>query len=133
MLVVGVTPHHFQNPYKVNKYGAKKVNNEYGTFDSMGEYKLWLKLSQLRKAEEPAERVVELERQVIYPLIVNGITITRYIADFRVTYADGRVEVIDFKNPYLTEGKGKSTPPAQLFNMKVKLMKALHGIDVIIY
>jgi len=117
----------------LNKYGAKKVNNEYGTFDSMGEYRLWLKLSQLRKAEEPTERVVDLERQVIYPLIVNGVTITRYIADFRVTYADGRVEVIDFKNPYLKDGKGKSTPPAQLFNMKVKLMKALHGIDVIIY
>ena len=114
----------------MNKYGAKKVNNEYGTFDSMGEYRTWLTLSQLRKAEDPAERVVELERQIIYPLIVNGVTITRYIADFRVTYADGRVEVIDFKNPYLKNGKGKSTPPAQLFNMKVKLMKALHGIDV---
>lgn len=119
--------------YIMNKYGAKKINNEYGTFDSMGEYRLWLQLSQLRKAEDPTERVVELERQVIYPLIVDGVTITRYIADFRVTYADGRVEVIDFKNPYLKDGKGKSTPPAQLFNMKVKLMKALHGIDVKIY
>ena len=114
----------------MNKYGAKKVNNEYGTFDSMGEYRTWLTRSQLRKSKEPAERVVEIDRQIIYPLIVNGVTITRYIADFRVTYADGRVEVIDFKNPYLKDGKGKSTPPAQLFNMKVKLMKALHGIDV---
>jgi hypothetical protein len=114
----------------MNKYGAKKVNNEYGTFDSQGEYKTWLQLSQLRKAQKPTERVITLERQVIYPLIVNGATITKYIADFRVTYGDGRVEVIDFKNPYFKEGKGKSTPPAQLFNIKCKLMKALYGIEV---
>jgi len=129
LVVGGHTPAIFKLN-EMNKYGAKKVNNIYGTFDSMGEYRTWLQLSQLRKAEDPAERVVDLERQVIYPLIVNGVTITKYIADFRVTYADGRVEVIDFKNPYLKDGRGKSTPPAQLFNMKVKLMKALHGIDV---
>jgi len=113
-----------------NKYGAKKVNNEYGTFDSMAEYRYWLTLSAQRRAIDVKDRVINIERQIIYPFIVNGITIGKYIADFKVTYADGRVEVVDVKNPYLTTGKGKSTPPALLFNYKVKLMKALYDIEI---
>lgn len=112
-----------------NKYFAKKVRTDYGTFDSLGEYRYWIQLNALRKATDPEQRVELIERQVTYPLTVNGILVGKYIADFRVTYADGRVEVLDFKNPYVT-GKGKSTPLGQIFNYKRKLMLAIHGIDV---
>lgn len=102
-----------------------------GRFDSMGEYRYWIKLNALRKSEKEQDRVIDIERQVVYPITVNGTKIGRYIADFRVTYADGRVEVIDFKNPYII-GKGKTTGTGQLFNYKRKLVKALYNIDIIV-
>jgi hypothetical protein len=48
-----------------------------------------------------------------------------------VTYCDGRTEVQDVKNPYLATGKGRSTPAGQIFQIKRKLMAAIHGIDII--
>lgn len=114
----------------VNKYKAKKVITNYGKFDSEGEYKYYLQLLSLKNAVNDAERVIEIERQIIYPFIINGMTIGKYIADYVVVYADGKKEVIDFKNPYIITGKGKSSPIAQLFKYKCKLMKALYNIDV---
>lgn len=114
-----------------NKYFNKRVRTDVGVFDSMGEYRYWIKLNALRKSEDPVNRVTNIERQVIYPITVNGNKIGRYIADFRVTYADGRVEVVDFKNPYIM-GKGKTTGTGQLFNYKRKLIKALYNIDIIV-
>lgn len=112
------------------KYNATKLRTEIGVFDSTGEYNYWKKLQVLRKAERDRDRVVEVERQVPYPLTVNGHLIAIYKADFVVTYADGRQEVIDFKNPYLL-GKGRSTPAGQIFQLKCKLMQAVHGLTVI--
>lgn len=114
-----------------NKFFAKKVRTDYGTFDSMAEYRYWIKLNELRKAINPSDRVTDIERQVTYPINVNGYKIGRYIADFRVTYADGRTEVVDIKNPYLM-GKGRASGTAQLFNYKRKLVKALYNIDIIV-
>ena len=112
------------------KYSNKKVETTVGTFDSIGEFRYYQRLMQMTKAVKPEERVVTVVRQVRYPLVVNGEKITTYVADFKVTFADGHTEVIDFKNPYLAEGKGRSTPAGQLFQLKKKLMKALFGIDV---
>jgi len=112
-----------------SKYNSTKVRTAEGAFDSMGEYKHWQKLNLLRQAADPEQRVVDIDRQVSYRLEVAGQLITTYRADFVVTYADGRVEVVDFKNPYLL-AKGKSTPAGQLFTIKRKLMAACHGIDI---
>ena len=112
------------------KFFNKKVTTEVGVFDSIGEYRLYQSLMQRKKAVKPEERVVTIERQVRYPLAVNGQKICTYVADFVVTFGDGRTKVIDFKNPYLAKGKGKSTPAVQLFQVKRKLMKALFGIEV---
>lgn len=114
----------------VNKYRAKKVITNYGKFDSEGEYKYYLQLLALKNAVNDNDRVINVDRQIIYPFIINGITIGKYIADYVVTYADGKKEVIDFKNPYIITGKGKSTPIAQLFKYKCKLMKALYDIEI---
>jgi len=111
------------------KYNSTKVRTAEGSFDSMGEYRHWVKLNLLRQATD-RERVVHIDRQVNYRLEVDGHLITTYRADFVVTYADGRTEVQDFKNPYLL-GKGKSTPAGQLFTIKRKLMAACHGLDII--
>jgi hypothetical protein len=115
-----------------NKYNAKKVRTSAGIFDSMGEYRYFQKLQLLKNATDPAEKIVSIDRQVTYSLAVNGVYIGNYRADFVVKYANGREEVHDFKNPYLVNGKGKSSPAAQIFNYKKKLMFALHGIDIIV-
>lgn len=106
----------------MNKYKAKRINTADGIFDSIGEYKHYQSLLL-------QGGWITLERQVTYKFIVNDILIGKYIADFVITYADGTIEVQDFKNPYLL-GKGKSTPAGAIFQYKKKLMKALHNIDI---
>jgi hypothetical protein len=112
------------------KYFANKITTNVGKFDSMAEYRHWLNLEALRKAASNTERVTDIARQVVYRIEVNGQLITKYIADFVVTFADGRVEIHDVKNPYLVTGKGKSTPAAQMYKLKCKLLKAIHNVEV---
>ena len=113
----------------MNKYNARRINTVDGIFDSIGEYKQWQLLLLAKNEQDESKRVTNLERQVTFKFIVNNILIGKYIADFVVTYADGTVEVQDFKNPYLI-GKGKSTPAGAIFQYKKKLMKAIHNIDI---
>jgi len=61
----------------------------------------------------------ELKMQVPFDLQVNGIHITRYIADFVVTYPDGTVVVEDTK--------GVET---EAFRIKKNLMLATRGIEI---
>jgi hypothetical protein len=112
------------------KYFNRKVVTDVGVFDSVGEFRHYNKLLMMSKALKSSERVTDIKRQVRYKLVVNDFMVGTYIADFVVTFADGHTEVIDFKNPYLAAGKGRSTPAGQLFQYKKKLMKALFDIDV---
>lgn len=61
----------------------------------------------------------ELKTQVPFDLQVNGVHITRYIADFVVTYPDGTVVVEDTK--------GVET---EAFRIKKNLMLAIRGIEI---
>lgn len=63
----------------------------------------------------------DMKMQVPYDLQVNGVHITRYIADFVVTYADGTVVVEDTK--------GVET---EAFKIKKNLMLATLGIEIIL-
>lgn len=66
--------------------------------------------------------VTQIEREVRYELVVNGVFIAAYHMDFRVTYKDGRVEHVDCKSePTITA----------LYKVKRALMKALYDIDLI--
>ena len=58
--------------------------------------------------------IKDLRRQVDFPLIVNGMKITTYRADFLVTHADQTQEVV--------EAKGILFPEARI---KLKLFEAL--------
>jgi len=102
--------------------GRRKYNNvPRAGFDSGLEYGVGLEL----QADPSVEYI---ERQVKYVLIpsqrgICGKVVERpctYKADFRVTYKDGRVEVID--------AKGFRT---QEYIIKRKLMLFVHGIRVI--
>lgn len=102
------------------KYGvaskAERTSREGVVFDSKGELARWEELRLLERSGE----VSELRRQVEYPLVVGGVKIGSYVADF--TYLDhrGRHIVEDFK--------GVRTP---VYRLKAGLVLALYGIEIL--
>lgn len=65
--------------------------------------------------------VTKIEREVRYELVVNGVFISAYLMDFRITYADGHIEYIDCKSD------ATLTP---VYRIKRQLMIAIHGIEL---
>lgn len=103
-----------------NKFGAKKVEYDGRMFDSKAEAARADQLWMMKLAGE----VKEIEYQPVFECIVNGKKVCKYIADFRVTYADGHVEIEDVKG--FKRGSAYS-----YFRLKKKLVEALHGITII--
>lgn len=97
-----------------SKYGNKKVEVDGIKFDSKKEAQRWGVLRLLEKAGH----VQGLRRQVTFPLVVNGIKICSYRADF--VYTRNGKEVVE-------DAKGFITPE---FKLKQKLMAAVHGIEI---
>lgn len=101
---------------KRSKYGAERTLLDGILFDSKAEARFYADL----KNRERAGEVSDIDRQREYDLMVNGVLIARYRADFvffdRVARARRVVDV-----------KGVATPA---FRLKAKLMKACFGIDV---
>lgn len=102
---------------KPNKYFAKpqRVDGEF--FHSTGEFKHWCDLQMRQRAKE----ISGLRRQIKYSLDVNGLHVCDYIADF--AYFDYT------KGPIVADYKHAKTLTAEA-RLKLKLMKACHGIDV---
>lgn len=107
-------------PKTLSKY--RNVQTEYGgqKFMSKKEAEYAMQLDWQRKATSPRDRVVEWVPQVPFQVILNGVKICKYIADFKVTYADGRVEIVDVK--------GVRT---DVYRLKKKLVEAQYGIKII--
>ncbi|STZ77366.1 DUF1064 domain-containing protein [Bergeriella denitrificans] len=107
-----------------SKYGNRKTNG----YDSRREAQYAAKLEALRRAADPETRVADIRKQVPFELIpaqrgADGKVVERackYIADFVVTRASGRVDVIDVK--------GFKTPD---YIIKRKLMLKVHGIRIL--
>lgn len=105
---------HKQGGRKPGKYGNVKTEAEGMKFDSKREAKRWMNL----RLEETAGQIKKLQRQVVYPLVVNGMQICIYVADF-VYERDGLV---------VEDAKGYKTPE---YRLKAKLMLACHGIEIL--
>lgn len=107
-------------PASRSKYGNRRV----GQFDSEKEARAHAQLTLMRQAADPSEQVVEIEHHVRYEVIPAqvGERAAFYEADFRVTYADGRVEVIDVKSAI--------TRKEPRYILKRKLMLQVHGIRI---
>ena len=99
------------------KYGNRKVTVGDITFDSAKEAKRWGELQFMVKAGE----IKNLDRQVRFPIIVNGMKVCTYIADHVYDEMAGRV-VEDVKSEF--------TRKDPVYRLKYKLMKACHGIDI---
>lgn len=65
--------------------------------------------------------IADLELQPRYPLVVNGVEIGEYIADFRYRNCTTGAVVVE-------DVKGVRTP---VYLLKRKLVKALYGIDIL--
>jgi len=107
-------------PKTLSKY--RNVQTEYGgrQFMSKKEAEYAMQLDYMRKATSPRDKVVEWVPQVPFQVVLNGKKICKYIADFKVTYADGRVEIVDVK--------GVRT---DVYRLKKKLVEAQYGIQII--
>lgn len=100
----------------MTKYGAKRTLYDGVTYASKREAAYAAELDQLKLAEDG---VAYWTPQPEFPLVVNGVKIGKYIADFKVHWKDGRVTIVDVK--------GMATP---VYRLKKKLVKALYGIEV---
>jgi hypothetical protein len=107
-----------------NKFGAKKTIVGDLKFDSKKEADYYCILVMQKRAKNLSERVLDIELQPRYDIIVNNNKIGFYKADFKVKYADGTVKVIDVKG--LKQGSAY-----QLFKLKKKLVEALYNITII--
>ena len=103
-------------PTERAKYRNKKTTVNGRTFDSKLEAARYVQLVRLQEGGV----VFGLKCQVTFPLMVNGSLICKYICDFTYTDSDGKFVVEDAKGVRTRE-----------YILKKKLMKAVHGIDVI--
>ena len=101
---------------KRSKYGNRRVQVGDLTFDSAKEAKRWGELQFMVKAG----KIRNLERQVRFPIVVNAVKVCTYIADHVYDEMAARV-VEDVKSP---------ATRTDVYRLKVKLLEALHGIQV---
>lgn len=107
-----------QFPGKRPKYGNRRTRVDGLDFDSGAEAARWSTLKIL----ERTGHVRDIRRQVRFRLVVAGVLVCSYIADF--VYWDERLgrEVVE-------DVKSKATR-TDVYRIKRKLMMAVHGIEV---
>jgi Protein of unknown function (DUF1064) len=98
-----------------HKYNARKVTIDALTFDSQAEARRY---SQLRILERLGD-IQALARQVVFPLVVNGVSVGKYIADFQYCTRDGELVVEDCK--------GVATP---VYRLKKRIVEAQYGLRI---
>lgn len=101
---------------KGNKYGAVKTVVDGISFSSKAEARRYGELKLLLRAGN----IDELVLQPKFPLVVEGVKIGTYIADF--SYFDVLTSKV-----VIEDVKGMMTP---VYRIKKKLMKAIYGIEV---
>lgn len=106
---------------KRTKYGvSKKSDRTYNgkVYMSKLESRYRAHLDMLKKAANSKERVIKIEEQVPFEIVINGQKICKYLLDFRVTY-ENRIEHIDVK--------GMKT---DIYRLKKKLVEACYPIKI---
>lgn len=101
-----------------SKYRSVKTEVDGITFDSKVEARRY---GQLKLLERQGQ-IRNLTLQPEFDLIVNGVRICRYRGDFQY-------EVEDQSRPIVEDVKGYKTA---VFRLKQKLLKACHGIDILV-
>lgn len=100
-----------------SKYNAIKTEVDGYIFASRKEANRYSELKLLERAGE----IKDLELQPVYPCVINGKLVCKYIADFRyISTKRGNVIIED--------AKGAKTP---VYRLKNKLVQALYNIIII--
>jgi hypothetical protein len=100
------------------KFGNRKVTDASGAVhDSTKEYRRWQEL-QLR---ERAGEITGLRRQVPFALVVNDVLVCSYEAD--AVYREGAALIVE-------DCKSPPTRAKREYRIKLKLMQAIHGIQI---
>lgn len=99
----------------MSKYHNRKTEVDGFVFDSRREANRYLELKILERAGE----IAALELQPKFEMVVNGVKICDYYADFR--YQEGGRTIVE-------DAKGVRT---DVFRIKKKLLKAIHDVDVV--
>lgn len=99
----------------MNKYNAKRSLFDNIWFDSQKEKQRYVQLKLMLKAG----KISDLELQPRYDIDVNGQRICFYKADFR--YVENGKTIVE-------DVKGMKTA---VYNLKKKLVKACHNIDIV--
>lgn len=104
-----------------NKYGAKPTTVDNIRFASQKEARRYSELKLL----ERAGKIRNLKVQPPFRLEVGDVLVCRYLADF--SYVD------DERTPafVVEDVKSEATRKNRAYRIKVKLLKALHGISVV--
>lgn len=97
------------------KYKNIKTVADGIVFDSQKEARRYGELRLLERAKE----ISGLQLQPRFPIVINGVKVCTYVADFGYVDHTG--------SPIVEDVKGMKTP---IYNLKKKLMKAVHGIDI---
>jgi Protein of unknown function (DUF1064) len=103
---------------KRGKYNNKKTEVNGIKFDSQKEAARYQDL----KIQEFANVISDLRLQVKYDLVVNGVKVAAYVADF-VYFKDGIEKIEDVKSDM--------TRKLPVYRLKKKLMKAIYGIEIL--
>lgn len=101
------------------KYGNRKVQVGGQVFDSTAEARVYLELSARQRAGE----IRDLATQVRFPLLVNGLRVCSWVADF--TYVDwpsGEFHAVDVKSAF--------TRTLPVYRLKAKLFQACMGFAI---
>ena len=113
-----MTIEEYRNQPKPHKYGARATVVDGIKFASRKEADRYAELKLL----ERAGKVRELRCQVRYPLEVNGVLVTHYVADFVYWDEDARRNVVEDTKGFVMDS----------FRIKAKLFYALTGIEILI-
>jgi hypothetical protein len=101
------------------KYKAIRTTVDGINFASKKEAHVYKQL----KLREKAGELSDLKCQVTFPLVVGGVKVTSYRADFTYNDSNGKLRVVDAKGM-------RSGTPYDMFRLKAKLMLVLHGLMV---
>lgn len=97
---------------KPSKFRNKKTVVDGQTFDSKKEAARFAELQLL----EDAGQITDLRTQVEFPIVVNGVTVCKYVADF--VYVEDVVTTVE-------DVKSVFTRKNPVYRLKAKLMAAL--------
>lgn len=107
-----------------SKYRNTKVRFQGENFDSIGERDRWIFLQDAQRSG----KICNLQRQVRYPLVVNGIEICTIVPDYSYN-ATVQTDFGPSLGLIVSDFKGGYAIPADWL-LKAKLLKAIHGIEI---